>query len=139
VTKAGPARLLVLLVAILMTSISLFNQAHTSTVQSQTVVIGNTLSGIASRPSVSYKQMIRRVFGPYGNQAVSVARCESSLNPSASNGVRGAVGLFQILPRTWASTSHANQSASNPLANIQAAHEIFARDGYSWSEWACGP
>lgn len=89
--------------------------------------------------SGSYADMIRQEFGPYGDGAVNVAMCESSLNPNAYNGVLGAAGLFQIIPGTFASTSYAGQDVYNPVVNIKAAHEIFVRDGYSWREWACQP
>lgn len=87
----------------------------------------------------SYASMIHRVFGSYGDQAVLVAMCESTMNPNAYNGVLGAAGLFQIIPSTWAGTSYAGQSVYNASANIGAAYEIFKRDGYSWGEWACKP
>jgi LysM repeat protein len=90
-------------------------------------------------PHGSYADMIREVFGPYGDGAVHVAMCESGLNPNAYNGVLGAAGLFQIIPGTFSSTSYRGQSVYNPVANIGAAHEIFVRDGYSWREWACKP
>ena len=180
VTKSGLAILLVLVVAILMTTISISNHAQASTATSYTIISGDTLSGIGNRFGISvadlasangiadpnriyvgqviriprghvgstsettsaqvsgsYANMIHEVFGPYGDQAVRVAMCESGLNPNAYNGALGAAGLFQIIPGTWASTSYAGQSVYNPVANIQAAHQIFARDGYSWSEWAC--
>lgn len=87
----------------------------------------------------SYADMIREVFGPYGDGAVHVAMCESSMNPQAYNGVLGAAGLFQIIPGTFASTSYRGQSVYNPIVNIKAAHEIFVRDGYTWREWTCKP
>jgi LysM repeat protein len=88
--------------------------------------------------------MIYQVFGPYGPAAVSVAMCESSLNPNAYNpisiGGGHAEGLFQILyPSTWYGTSQAAKSPYDANANIIAAHEIFVRDGYSWREWQCQP
>ena len=90
--------------------------------------------------SGSYTDMIYQVFGSaYGAGAVNVAMCESSMNPNAYNSVLGAAGLFQIIPSTFASTSYAGQSVYNPLVNIEAAHEIFVRDGDSWSEWQCQP
>ena len=98
-----------------------------------------TNSGSSQQLSGSYSDMIHQVFGPYGDGAVNVAMCESSMNPSAYNGILGASGLFQIIPGTFASTSYAGQSVYDPAVNIQAAHEIFVRDGYSWSEWACKP
>lgn len=115
------------------------------------IYAGNTLiipGGGSPRASVpptaqlshgSYADMIREVFGPYGDGAVRVAMCESGLNPNAYNGTLGAAGLFQIIPGTFASTSYRGQSVYNPLVNIKAAHEIFVRDGYNWREWACKP
>lgn len=111
----------------------------------QTIVIpsGSSTGTASSAPSQqlsgSYQDMIHQVFGRYGDQAVRVAMCESSMNPNAYNGILGAAGLFQIIPGTFASTSYAGQSVYNPETNIRAAYEIFARDGYSWSEWACKP
>jgi LysM repeat protein len=108
----------------------------------QTLVIpnGNTASTTSSGSlSGSYQDMIYQVFGQYGAGAVNVAMCESSMNPNAYNGILGAAGLFQIIPGTFASTSYAGQSVYNPEVNIRAAYEIFARDGYTWSEWACKP
>ncbi len=85
---------------------------------------------------------IRAVFGPYANQALTVARCESGFNPGARNpisvGGAHAAGVFQILDSsTWRSTSYAGQSPYNAYANIHAAYQIFQRDGYSWREWQC--
>lgn len=98
----------------------------------------------AEQNSTAITDMISQVFGPDGPAAISVATCESGLNPSAYNpiSVRGshAEGLFQILvPRTWGTTSQADNSPYNARANTLAAHEIFVRDGYSWREWACKP
>lgn len=102
-------------------------QVQPQTVQPQAVA-SNTVAG-----------MIQQVFGPYGSSAVRVATCESGLNPNATNTSSSAAGLFQFLPSTWAGTSQAGQSPYNAYANIQAAHEVFVRDGYSWREWSCQP
>lgn len=95
-------------------------------------------------PQRSAQAMIEQVFGPYAQEALRVAVCESGLNPSAFNHISvdgsHAEGIFQILyPSTWMSTSQAGNSPYNAGANILAAHEIFARDGKSWQEWACSP
>jgi Transglycosylase-like domain len=82
---------------------------------------------------------ILAVFGPNGNAALNVARCESGLNPNAYNRSSGASGLFQFLASTWAGTSYAGQSPFNASANIHAAYQVFTRDGYSWREWTCKP
>ncbi len=86
--------------------------------------------------------MIEQVFGSYAPGALQVAKCESGYNPDAYNpisiGGSHAEGVFQILyPSTWVGTSEAASSPYNASANIQAAHEIFVRDGYSWREWSC--
>jgi hypothetical protein len=82
--------------------------------------------------------VIRGAFGADADQAIRVAECESGLNPNAYN-PSGAMGLFQIMPGTWAGTSEVGASPYNAQANAQAAHQIFVRDGYSWREWSCKP
>jgi hypothetical protein len=90
----------------------------------------------------SVQSMIQSVFGSYAGQALSVARCESGYNPGAYNGISvggsHAEGVFQILyPSTWSGTSYSGYSPYNAWANIHAAYQIFARDGFSWREWVC--
>jgi hypothetical protein len=96
----------------------------------------------ASKGSVV--SIIQSVFGNYSSDAIAVATCESSLNPSAQNhtsiGGSYASGLFQILyPSTWNTTAQRAKSPFDAQANTQAAYEIFKRDGYSWREWSCKP
>jgi hypothetical protein len=88
--------------------------------------------------------IIQTVFGSYSSAAISVAQCESSLNPAAVNptsiGGSHASGLFQVLyPSTWDTTSQHASSPFDARANTLAAYEIFQRDGYSWREWSCQP
>ena len=92
----------------------------------------------------SIVSMIDQVFGASAPTAVQIATCESGLNPNAYNpasiGGSHAAGLFQILyPSTWYTTpqGQAGLSPYDAMANIQAAHSIFVRDGYSWREWVC--
>lgn len=87
----------------------------------------------------SVPDLIRSVFGPYAGQALAVAACESGYNPSAVNPSSGASGVFQFLASTWAGTSYAGYSRFNAWANVNAAHQVFVRDGYSWREWTCQP
>ncbi|MFL5624806.1 MAG: LysM peptidoglycan-binding domain-containing protein [Ktedonobacteraceae bacterium] len=94
--------------------------------------------------SSSVASMISQVFGPYTDSAMRIASCESGFNPGAYNpqpvGGSHAEGVFQILyPSTWSGTSYASSSPYDAWSNINAAHEIFARDGYSWREWECQP
>ncbi len=95
--------------------------------------------GSASPGTQTIINEILSVIGPYGNQALSVARCESGLNPNALNPVSHAAGLFQFLASTWRTTSYASQSPFNASANIHAAYQVFSRDGDSWREWTCQP
>lgn len=86
--------------------------------------------------------MIEQIFGANAPEALNIARCESGLNPNAYNptsiGGSHAAGVFQILyPSTWMGTPEAGASPYNAWANIEAAHAIFVRDGYSWREWVC--
>lgn len=87
----------------------------------------------------SVANQIKAVFGPYSGQALRVATCESGLNPNAVNRSSGASGVFQFLASSWATTSYAGYSRFNASANINAAHQVFVRDGYSWREWSCKP
>ena len=96
----------------------------------------------AIQPTGSVANMIYQVFGAYAPQALSIARCESGLNPGAYNpvsiGGSHAAGVFQILyPSTWMGTPQAGGSPYNAWTNILAAHAIFVRDGYNFHEWTC--
>lgn len=87
---------------------------------------------------------ISAIFGSYAGGALAVARCESGYDPNAWNPypILGshASGVFQILyPSTWDGTAYAGYSPFNADANIRAAFQLFQRDGYAWSEWACQP
>lgn len=98
---------------------------------------------IGSATASQIAQRIREVFGSYGDQAVRVATCESGLDAQAYNPIvvanGHAKGVFQIIDATWATTSERDQSPYNAEANIQAAWEIFSRDGHRWFEWVCQP
>jgi hypothetical protein len=116
-----------------------------STSSKRTTTSARKTTAPAPAPSASggsVVSMIQSVFGPYAGQALSVARCESGYNPSAYNSISvggsHAEGVFQILyPSTWSGTSYSGYSPYNAWANIHAAYQIFARDGYSWREWVC--
>lgn len=81
-------------------------------------------------------QAILAVFGPYGTQAVSVARCETggTFNVYARNGQY--VGLFQV-------SDHWRQTVPGfgftPLAQARHAYRVFRATGYSWRHWTCQP
>ena len=103
-----------------------------------------TPSAHAATTSSYEISVIHQVFGPYADQAVRIATCESSLNPNARNteaiGGSYATGLFQVLyPSTWRGTSQASQSPYDIVANTKAAYDVFKSSGYSWSQWQCKP
>ena len=76
--------------------------------------------------------------GALGNQAISVATCESSLNPNAFNPAPPfAMGLFQIAKGTWAEPGIGKGNPFNPTDNAQAARRLYNRQG--WAPWACKP
>lgn len=114
----------------------------TPATQSTTPASQPAASTAPAAPSSSVVGMIEQIFGANAPQAIAIARCESGLNPGAYNptsiGGSHAAGVFQILyPSTWAGTPEAGASPYNAWANIEAAHAIFVRDGYSWREWVC--
>jgi hypothetical protein len=114
--------------------------AHTAPVSPAPVVRNDPPAPASSTNSGgSVQSLIQSVFGAYAGQALRVAACESSYNPSAINRSSGASGVFQFLHSTWVTTSYAGYSPFNAWANVNAAHQVFVRDGYSWREWSCKP
>jgi hypothetical protein len=89
------------------------------------------------------ESLVRSVASRYGvdpGSAVTVARCESGLNPQASNG-GSYLGLFQQSARYWAGrASHygfGGASAYNARANASVSMGM-VRDG-GWGAWECRP
>jgi Putative peptidoglycan binding domain/Transglycosylase SLT domain len=109
------------------------------------ILISINARGGAHAASASYTRaqiitIIKNAFGTgaLGNQAISVATCESSLNPNAYNPVPPyAMGLFQIAKGTWAETGIGKGNPYNPTDNAQAARRLYNRQG--WAPWACQP
>jgi hypothetical protein len=64
-----------------------------------------------------------------------VARCESGLDATATNGQYA--GLFQTGPGFWSSTPFASFSRFDPLANALAAASVVRVQG--WRQWQCQP
>ena len=86
----------------------------------------------------SVEAIIHEIFGPAGDQAVRVARCESGLNPGAISRGGGNWGLFQI------NTVHRHrvqrmgyqwEDMLDARANAVVAYSIFQEQG--WSPWGC--
>jgi len=69
-------------------------------------------------------------------EAISVARCESGLNPYAEN-PSGAQGLFQMM-RQYHTWRYHGGNWYDPWTNISAAYSLWAETG-SWHHWVCKP
>jgi hypothetical protein len=76
---------------------------------------------------------IRMVFGPYADEAVRVARCESGFSTSAANGQYQ--GLFQMGARERALYG----DGPSALEQARAAYAYFTVSGRDWSPWSCKP
>jgi len=166
--RRGPTSFLAQFIVTMVTTVILFSVVTLATPLGQNAVLGNPFQAYAnaipiiptatptSPPTatplpVGYNpgatvimNMIRSVFGQYAQGALNISRCESGYDPNAWNpypiGNSHASGVFQILyPSTWDTTSYSGDSPYDANANINAAYQIFSRDGYSWREWECKP
>jgi hypothetical protein len=100
------------------------------------VVLFAAVPAEAGSPSPQrHQQIIRIVFGAYGDQAVKVADCETggSFSVWASNGQYK--GLFQMGSSERARYGHGN----NAWAQSRAAKRYFVATGKDWSPWSCKP
>jgi hypothetical protein len=75
------------------------------------------------------EEMIRQVFGPDGEKAVKVARCESTMRTQAKRGQ--FLGLFQMGANERADYGH----GPDALAQVKAAFALFQARG--WQPWEC--
>jgi hypothetical protein len=95
---------------------------------------------VAAGDQKSVRQMIRSLAVRYRldvAKAISVAECESGLNPKASN--PPYAGVYQHSTRFWekraASYGHAGDSVFDPFANIDVALQMARASG--WGAWGC--
>lgn len=66
--------------------------------------------------------------------AYAIAYRESRFDFRVTNSSSGAAGLYQFMPRTWASTPYARKSPYSPKHASLAAMWMWSRGGYShWS------
>jgi uncharacterized protein YraI len=98
-------------------------------------VSGNGDGGFTGDEIVDIIYSAADKYGQSRSAMLSVARCESLLDPNAINPYSNASGLFQFLPGTWATTPWANDNIFDPAANAEAA-------AWMWSvgrrgEWVC--
>ncbi len=83
----------------------------------------------AARQVSDPETAIRIVFGPAGDAAVAVARCESGLSVYAQNGVY--LGTFQM--GTYARARYGHSWTA--LGQARAAHRYYLDAG--WAPWTC--
>ena len=77
------------------------------------------------------RRAICSVFGPYCEEAVAVAWCESHLTTTAQNGQY--LGLFQMGSQERGLFGHGTSAHAQALA----AHRYFVVSGRDWSPWSC--
>lgn len=89
------------------------------------------------------ERLVRTIASRYGvdpNAAVSVARCESGLSPTADNG--SFAGLYQQMKSAWAgrasSRGFGGRSVYDPTANASVSMMMVREDG-GWRQWSCQP
>jgi hypothetical protein len=95
---------------------------------------------VAAHDQKSVRQMIRSLALRYRldpGTAISVAECESGLNPRASN--PPYAGVYQHSTRFWekraATYGHAGESVFDAYANIDVALQMARASG--WGAWGC--
>jgi soluble lytic murein transglycosylase-like protein len=86
----------------------------------------------------SIVQIIReaaRAFGQPEEDMIRVGRCESNLDPRATNLAGPYFGLFQFLRSTFAGTPFGDQDIFDPSANARAAAWMWQQGRRN--EWTC--
>lgn len=73
------------------------------------------------------------VFGPYCQQALTVANCESGYSTEAVNGQY--LGLFQM--GDWERSKYGHGPTA--IQQAKAAYAYFVDAGHSWGPWQCKP
>lgn len=108
-------------------------EAHNSTV--------SALEAQIQPPKPTVAELIFIYAEKYGldpNYALSIARCESGLNPLAKNPNSSASGVFQFLNSTWASVNRLRgiqADVFNAEQNIDNAMWLAKNEG--WHHWEC--
>ena len=92
--------------------------------------------GAAPAEAQSSEEIIRATWPDYEEDyAISIAACESGLDPGAYNPYSGAVGLFQFMPSTAASLGYSSQEMYDPWTASTAAAQL--QDVAGWGQWGC--
>ena len=70
------------------------------------------------------------------NKFISIAMCESRLDPNAQNKYSSAAGVMQIIKGTWQESSEYSwEDRYNAEKNIETAIKVYNR--YGFSAWQC--
>jgi len=97
--------------------------------------------GVLALGACSPQQYIAQAFGPNTNEAISVASCESRLDPGARSPGGGNHGLFQINNVHRATFERVTgvpwSEVYNPKWNAVFAKWLYDQQG--WSPWTCQP
>lgn len=95
---------------------------------------------VAAQDAKTVRQMIRSLATKYEvdvAKAISVAECESGLNPKASN--PPYAGVYQHSTRYWpkraATYGHEGESVFDAFANVDVALQMARQSG--WGAWGC--
>jgi hypothetical protein len=87
-----------------------------------------------SRVSKCFIARAARHFDQPLGRAYAIAHRESRFNWRVTNASSGAAGLYQFMPRTWASTPYRHHSPYHPKWAALGAMWMWNRGGYShWS------
>ncbi len=99
-----------------------------------------SITVVAAHDQKSVRQMIRSLAIRYrldASTAISIAECESGLNPRAYN--PPYAGVFQHHTKFWpkraATYGHEGESAFDPYANVDVALQMARASG--WGAWGC--
>lgn len=87
------------------------------------------LTDVISLDALPVPDLIREIFGPHGDKAVAVARCESEFRTHAKSGQFH--GLFQMGSNERARYGH----GPDALTQVLAAYALFLERG--WQPWTC--
>jgi soluble lytic murein transglycosylase-like protein len=86
------------------------------------------------------EQLIADTFGAVADEALAIAKCESSMNPKAISPGQGSWGLFQINRYAHAdrvsSMGYSWAQLLDPAVNVVVAKSVYD-DAGGWGPWEC--